>query len=211
MSARHVSRPCVHSSLQNARRYIDIVTYKTAYYSFFLPIACALHLAGVTDGAAFDSAKAILVKMGTYFQIQDDYLDAFADAEVLGKIGTDIQDNKCSWLICRALDDVSAEQRALIQENYGKDEPACIERIKQLYRCVAACSAAPRFYHAAQGQQIAATWASSALCRDLELERKFKEVEASSYSELCGMIENQTHLPRGVYEKLLAKIYKRSK
>jgi farnesyl diphosphate synthase len=100
-----------------------------------LPIACGLHLAGITEEKAFTSAKDILIKMGTYFQIQDDYLDCFADAAVLGKIGTDIQDNKCSWLICRALEVATDAQKAVITENYGKDEPARIQAVKDLYRC----------------------------------------------------------------------------
>jgi farnesyl diphosphate synthase len=28
--------------------YMRIVTYKTAYYTFYLPVACGLRLAGVT-------------------------------------------------------------------------------------------------------------------------------------------------------------------
>lgn len=95
-----------------------------------------MHLAGEKNAAAFDAAKSILVKMGQYFQIQDDYLDCFADPEVLGKVGTDIQDNKCSWLVCTALQFVSPDQKEIILANYGQAEPACINRIKRLYMCV---------------------------------------------------------------------------
>ena len=114
---------------------MDIVTWKTAFYSFYLPVACGMHLAGETNADAFETAKTILVKMGQYFQIQDDYLDCYADPDVLGKIGTDIQDNKCSWLVCTALQVVSPEQKDIVLENYGRDDDICIAEIKKLYTC----------------------------------------------------------------------------
>lgn len=48
-------------------------------------------------------------------QIQDDYLDCFGDPVVIGKAGTDIEDNKCSWLVVQALDHASPEQRSVIE------------------------------------------------------------------------------------------------
>nr|XP_009800092.1 PREDICTED: farnesyl pyrophosphate synthase 1-like [Nicotiana sylvestris] len=106
-----------------------IVQYKTAYYSFYLPVACALLMAGENLDKHVD-VKNILIEMGIYFQVQDDYLDCFADPEVLGKIGTDIQ---CSWLVVKALEVCNEEQKKLLYENYGKDDPECIAKIKALY------------------------------------------------------------------------------
>lgn len=52
-------------------------------------------------------------------QIQDDFLDAFGDPEVIGKIGTDIEDNKCSWLVVQALGKASEEQKKLLEVRAG--------------------------------------------------------------------------------------------
>jgi hypothetical protein len=51
-------------------KYKLIVKYKTAYYSFYLPVAEALIMAGETDPAKFQAAEKILLMMGEYFQIQ---------------------------------------------------------------------------------------------------------------------------------------------
>lgn len=45
-----------------------IVTFKTAYYSFYLPVACGMLIAGIDEPAAFQTAKEILLIMGQYFQ-----------------------------------------------------------------------------------------------------------------------------------------------
>ncbi|XP_024363271.1 farnesyl pyrophosphate synthase [Physcomitrium patens] len=113
--------------------YLRIVKYKTAYYSFYLPVACALLLAGETSVAKFEAAKEVLVQMGTYFQVQDDYLDCYGAPEVIGKIGTDIEDTKCSWLIVQALKRANESQKQLLKEKYGKKDPACVVEVKRVY------------------------------------------------------------------------------
>ncbi|KAL3163202.1 hypothetical protein ABBQ32_009605 [Trebouxia sp. C0010 RCD-2024] len=113
--------------------YMRIVTFKTAYYSFYLPVACGMLIAGINDPAAFQTAKEILLIMGQYFQIQDDYLDCFGDPDVIGKIGTDIQDNKCGWLVVQALQKASSSQQQIIKENYGKGNQEAVQRVKKLY------------------------------------------------------------------------------
>ncbi|CAL5218960.1 g713 [Coccomyxa viridis] len=114
--------------------YMRIVTYKTAFYSFYLPVVCGLLVGGTTFQDAFAVAKDICIEMGRYFQIQDDYLDCYGDPAVIGKVGTDIQDNKCSWLIVQALQKASPSQLAVIKEHYGKDDESSIAAVKQTYR-----------------------------------------------------------------------------
>ncbi|XP_071987707.1 farnesyl pyrophosphate synthase isoform X2 [Engystomops pustulosus] len=114
-------------------RYKAIVKYKTAFYSFYLPVASAMYMAGIDGEEQHQNARTILLEMGEFFQIQDDYLDCYGDPSVTGKIGTDIQDNKCGWLVVEALKRVTPEQRTLLQENYGQDDAEKVQRVKQLY------------------------------------------------------------------------------
>ncbi|XP_017148723.1 farnesyl pyrophosphate synthase [Drosophila miranda] len=114
--------------------YKAIVDNKTAYYSFYLPFAVALHLAGYKDAEAFRQSKTILLEMGHFFQVQDDFLDCFGNPEVTGKIGTDIQDNKCSWLAVVAMQRANAEQKKIMVDCYGNNDPVKVERVKELYK-----------------------------------------------------------------------------
>ena len=93
------------------KRYSEIVEYKTSYYSFYLPVQLAMILGGIEDPDLYRQARNILLAMGRLFQIQDDYLDCFGDTSKTGKIGTDIQDRKCSWLFVKALEKANPDQK----------------------------------------------------------------------------------------------------
>lgn len=79
------------------------------------------------------ATRDICIELGEKFQIQDDYLDCYGDPKLIGKIGTDIQDHKCTWLLTQALLIVNPEQRKIIEENYGHEEEEKINKIKKLY------------------------------------------------------------------------------
>ena len=91
-------------------------------------------MSGITGAAVSQAAERILIPMGEYFQVQDDYLDCFGAPEVIGKIGTDIVDYKCSWLIITAVALASPEQKAILVANYGKPDPESEARVKALYQ-----------------------------------------------------------------------------
>lgn len=118
----------------NIDLYRAIVLYKTAFYTFYLPFACGLIITGYSSTTQLAAAKRICMALGEKFQIEDDYLDCYGLPEVIGKVGTDIQDHKCSWLLVQALDRVTEGQRAVIEKHYGEEEESSVEEIKKLYR-----------------------------------------------------------------------------
>ena len=118
----------------NTALHSYIVKYKTAYYTFYLPAVLGLILGGINRKEVNKAVEEICTELGEKFQIQDDYLDCYQDSAILGKIGTDIQDHKCSWLVCQALERVNEDQKKVLFENYGRDDAACIQRVKDLYK-----------------------------------------------------------------------------
>ncbi len=180
-----LTAPEDHVDLDNfsIEKFTFIVIYKTAYYSFYLPVALALYFSGQATEKNLEQAEDILIPMGEYFQAQDDYLDNFADPSVLGKIGTDIQDNKCSWLVNQALSRCSSSQRKVLEQNYGRKDAKCEARVKQLY---------------------------NELELD-QVYKDFEEVRVADLRRKIAHVDESEGLKKEVFEEFLRKIYKRSK
>lgn len=119
----------------------------------------------------------------------------------MGKIGTDIEDGKCSWLAVVALQKANSQQKKImevtnnynlsfdfliignmimIQENYGIDDPLKVAIIKKLYE-------------------------------QLKLPNTFQLYEEESYNIITTHIQQVSRgLSQDMFFKFLEKIYKRT-
>lgn len=118
----------------SSSRYNAIAKYKTNYYTVLLPVILALHLAGKID--LLNDVKSdfrVLNEMGFFFQVQNDFLDCFGDSSITGKLGTDIEEAKCTWLMVTALQRANASQKKVLEENYGKKDQDNVVKVRKMY------------------------------------------------------------------------------
>lgn len=121
--------------LYTEEHYYTVVTWKTAYYTIFLPITCGILITPSSFLADHSELKSIAIHIGTYFQVQDDYLDCYGDVKQTGKIGTDIQECKCSWLVVQAVSLLKSDETKtrILRDNYGCDDEEKIKCVKDIY------------------------------------------------------------------------------
>ncbi|KAL1937151.1 hypothetical protein VTO73DRAFT_14513 [Trametes versicolor] len=100
-------------------KHQKIVIYKTAYYSFYLPVVLLMYMTSIphtTQNDPYVLAQSILIPLGEYFQI-----------------GTDIVDNKCLWCVNTALALANPVQHKVLDSNYGRKDTAAEAHVKALY------------------------------------------------------------------------------
>ncbi|PNF19861.1 Farnesyl pyrophosphate synthase [Cryptotermes secundus] len=114
-------------------RYRTITKYRTAYHTFQMPVSLALYMAGIRDVETHRQAKTILMEMGQFYQVLADFLNCYGDPELTGRVGTDIENGKCTWLSVVALQRASDPQLQVLQECYGSKHPEKVAKVKQLY------------------------------------------------------------------------------
>ena len=73
------------------------------------------------------------INIGLAFQLQDDLLDSFGDEKTFGKpIGTDIKDNKKTFLYLKALEQASVEERNTLCKWFSETLTDNTEKIKSV-------------------------------------------------------------------------------
>ncbi len=106
--------------------YLKMIELKTAVL-----IAASLKIGAILGGASEKDADDLYEfgrNLGMAFQLQDDLLDTYGEQEVIGKrLGTDIVDNKKTYLMIQALGQASTDQKEelkgwLTSKDFDSDE-----------------------------------------------------------------------------------------
>jgi len=105
-----------------AREILEVQRAKTGSYTFELP----LHLGATLAGASrplLDVLSAYARPLGVAFQIADDLLGTFGEAEVTGKSNaSDLREGKRTLVVARALETASPEDAARLRSQLGRSD-----------------------------------------------------------------------------------------
>ena len=114
--------------------YIEMIRLKTSVL-----LATSLKMGGICAGASKQDLE-LLYQFGEYigiaFQLQDDILDCWSNLEEFGKVtGTDIADNKKTFLYLKALEIASPEDRKELIDLYSKpiEKEYKETRVREIY------------------------------------------------------------------------------
>lgn len=119
-------------------QYLQMIQMKTA--SMF---AGCLKSGGLVANADVDSLQALYdlgIHLGIAFQLADDLLDVYADAEVFGKaVGSDIKDNKKTFVYLKAMELSDTKQTHHLRTLFSTtnmDESVKFREVKAIFDAV---------------------------------------------------------------------------
>lgn len=103
----------------NERGVMRVHRYKTANYTITGPLQYGALFAGAS-GEKVEIIEKYGLPVGIAFQLRDDELGIFSQEEKLGKpIGSDIRENKNTFLHVKALEWASPQEKKILQLAYG--------------------------------------------------------------------------------------------
>ncbi len=101
---------------------LRILQMKSGRYSVERPVQLGGLLAGA-PAATLDALTRYGIRLGEAFQLQDDLLGMFGDAETVGKpVGADLAEGKYTVLIHHALQKLPPAERAVVERSLGNAE-----------------------------------------------------------------------------------------
>ena len=111
--------------------YIQMIELKTSVL-----LAASLKIGAVCGDASENEAQKLYEfgrNLGIAFQIQDDYLDVYANQEIFGKtVGGDIAENKKTFLLIKALELAKGQHAIVLQNAINNHIFDTGEKIKQV-------------------------------------------------------------------------------
>ncbi len=111
--------------------YMTMIQLKTAVL-----IAASLKIGAILGGGSQTDANDLYdfgLNLGMAFQLQDDLLDTFGDQQTIGKmLGTDIVDNKKTFLMIKALEKGSPQQRKNLTDWLAKRDFKREEKVAEV-------------------------------------------------------------------------------
>lgn len=113
---------------------LKVATYKTASYSFVLPLLTGAHLAGANEERR-NTLRQYAIALGIAYQLTDDLLSVFGDERQTGKSTvSDIIEGKRTYLVEMAFEAFTPADQATFMMTFGnsKATPPEIEAAKHL-------------------------------------------------------------------------------
>lgn len=125
--------------------------YKTTFYTFYYPslFPYLIHSVFNSTNSTYSldlqnyrtNLETYTLHLGLLFGAQDDYLDVFGNYEISGKIGSDIEEAKCTFLLIKALENLnsfsfcySGQCRLLNSDSSSNSVCSCNRRTKTLLK-----------------------------------------------------------------------------
>ncbi len=120
------------SSEVNIDEYIEMIRLKTSVL-----LACSLKIGALLAGAPDSEAQKLYdfgQNLGIAFQIQDDYLDAYANPDQFGKQpGGDILANKKTFLLLKAYEKADKKSKMTLDACLKSSQPNKVEKVIAIY------------------------------------------------------------------------------
>ena len=136
-------QPSFAAQQEQLERSTRVLVYKSAKYSVEAPLLIGAALAGADDEQE-QALSAFGLPVGVAFQMRDDLLGVFGDAEVTGKpSGDDLLEGKRTVLVTLAREGLPATQQRLFDEMLG-DPDLDEDQIEMMQRTIRGSGAVER-------------------------------------------------------------------
>lgn len=159
---------------------VKIARFKTAGYSFMIPLLTGARLANVDD-ARVEHLRHFAISLGVAYQLVDDLLGTFGEEAITGKSTTsDIIEGKCTYMVEQAANAMTVLEKSRFETSFGNKNASLdeVEEIKQILISTGA---------KAKTEQTIREYAEIA-----SLSLKQLDLDENSYQKFAGLIRKVT-------------------